>query len=366
MASSATVLTSARCPRATPSIARPPRCATAVLGKPTHRVRGAAAHRHACPSTGVGDRARREPGQAPRDRLRRRLRAPHPHAHDRVVAPLPAGRAVAQEHRGSCGSSSRCRAGRRCASRRRSSRRTGPGEFMPTPASPTLGPDLCRPDADIAECVARMDRFCDAEHHRRRGAARPARRVRRRQRLQVRGAVGVPSCIRSRRSARSTARAARDADRHRGQVAAGQPRPPAAGHRARRAGRGRRLRSHRKPCFRCGTPIEVAQARRAGPRHLLVPGLPAAPGASRRATNRATPRTTSCLPGGAPPGRSRTAGTTRTTTGSATPIWRPTNGGHDAEDERPGHDWDEPPSPRACCPVDVDRRRDRRPVRRRP
>ena len=54
---------------------------TAVLGKAS-RLRGAAPRRHA-PVARRGDRARREQGQAPRDRLRRRCRAAHPHADDR-------------------------------------------------------------------------------------------------------------------------------------------------------------------------------------------------------------------------------------------------------------------------------------------
>jgi endonuclease-8 len=37
------------------------------------------------------------------------------------------------------------------------------GEFSRHPVIGSLGPDLCAEDADIADCVARMARFCDAE-----------------------------------------------------------------------------------------------------------------------------------------------------------------------------------------------------------
>jgi endonuclease-8 len=37
------------------------------------------------------------------------------------------------------------------------------GEFSRHPVIGSLGPDLCAADADIADCVARMARFCDAE-----------------------------------------------------------------------------------------------------------------------------------------------------------------------------------------------------------
>ena len=154
------------------------------------------------------------------------------------------------------------------------------GEFVPNPRLAELGPDLCRPDADLDECVARIDRFCEPEHHRRRGAARPAHRLRRRQRLQVRGAVGRASCTRSPRSAPSLPeqREALLVDRRPSCCAptstarSGSPCPACP---AGSAVYGR----HEKPCFRCGTPDRGRQARRAGPRHLLVPGLPAVPAA---------------------------------------------------------------------------------------
>ena len=49
------------------------------------------------------------------------------------------------------------------------------------------------------------------------------------------------------------------------QPAAGQPRPADAGHGARQPGGLAVYGRTGKPCFRCGTPIEVRQARRAGP-----------------------------------------------------------------------------------------------------
>src|SRR5262249_15974677 len=37
------------------------------------------------------------------------------------------------------------------------------GEFTRHPVAGSLGPDLCRDDADLGACVERMARFCDAE-----------------------------------------------------------------------------------------------------------------------------------------------------------------------------------------------------------
>ena len=156
-------------------------------------------------------------------------------------------------------------------------------EFVPNPRLAELGPDLCRPDADIAECVDRIDR-CRAPD------TTVAEVL-----LDQRIACGVGNVYKSEvlwatelhpvhPDRRPGARAARGAARHRGQAAPGQPRPPAAGHRARCARRGRRLRPPPEAVLPLRHARRGGQARRARPRHLLVPGLPAAPGASSRTT----------------------------------------------------------------------------------
>ena len=185
-----------------------------------------------------GDRAGRQPRQAHRDRLGRRHVL---HTHMRMtglVAPVPARRALAQEHAAACGRSSRSRASRRCASTRRWWRPSGPGTSPATPAGGRRsGPTCATPDVDLAECVRAHPPVLRRVDHGGRAAARPAGRVRRRQRLQERGPVGLrrapvhPGRRARRRDPRGRCRDGR-------RVPPGQPRP-ADPHDAPRQRRGR-------------------------------------------------------------------------------------------------------------------------------
>ena len=83
-----------RCPRATRSTARRVRLRTALVDHKMVRFEAPRLVGRRAPG-GADDRAGREPRQAPRDRVGRRRHPPHPHAHERVVARLSLGGAVA-------------------------------------------------------------------------------------------------------------------------------------------------------------------------------------------------------------------------------------------------------------------------------
>ena len=101
-----------------------------------------------------------------------------------------------------------------------------------------------------------MARYCDRELTVAEALLDPRGRVRRRQRLQVRGAVGVRARpVHGGRCPRQ--RAAGKDHRDRRHHAAGQPRHPDAGHQH---GQPQGLAVYGrfgKPCLRCSTPIEV-------------------------------------------------------------------------------------------------------------
>ena len=140
------------------------------------------------------DRARREPRQAPRDRVGRRRHPAHPHAHERVVAPLPPGRAAGSARTARCGPLIEVdgvgggvlqRPGRRDVPRARRRRAipdsggSGPTSAASTPTS-TAASSCCSPtttrSAIVAEVLLDQRVFCG-----------------RRQRLPLRGAVGRAS-----------------------------------------------------------------------------------------------------------------------------------------------------------------------------
>ena len=134
-------------------------------------------------------------------------------------------------------------------------------EFLPNPRLAKLGPDLCQPDADL-DGVRRPHRPAAAsrDDHRGRGAARPAHRLRRGQRLQVRGAVARASCTRSPRSAPCSPEQRDALLATAGRLLRANLDRPQPGHGARACPVGSAVYGrHQKPCFRCGTPIEVAK-----------------------------------------------------------------------------------------------------------
>ena len=155
---------------------------------PFRRARASARVTPVRPGTTVDGRGGRR--QALPRPLRRRAHAAHPHAHDRELAPLPAPGAVATDARGGAGRA-RGGAGRRLGGLGGGVLRGAGGRAhgrRPTRPSAHLGPDLCRPDADLDEAVRRFVPVRSRPRDRR-GPARPDGQRRHRQRLQVRGAL---------------------------------------------------------------------------------------------------------------------------------------------------------------------------------
>ena len=137
------------------------------------------------------------------------------------------------------------------------------------PARGHLGPDLCTADADLDEAVRRMDSL-DPSTPLGRRPARPAHLLRRRQRLQERGAVrprpASPHADRLRSTPVSAGRWSRP---RRASCGRTSPRPPHHRGRAARHPRGLRAPGRAVPPLR--HPDRVGPHRRPGPRHLLVP-----------------------------------------------------------------------------------------------
>ena len=244
-------------------------------------------------------RAGREPRQAPRDRMGRRHRAPHPHADERFVARLPPGRAVAAPAPRGAGADRGARLGGgvlQRAGRRDVPRRTPAG----TRAWAALGPDLCRVDADLGRCVEPVLAYDDPQAAVRRGAARPAGVLRGRQRVPQRGAVGRASSARSPPSATSPS-ATPSARRRRRQDAAGQPRTAPSG----------------SPCPACaaGSPCTAATVSAAP----LYAGRRRAPGSARtaRSTGARTARSASTRAAPATTTTRRRTGTRRRSSSSS-------------------------------------------------
>ena len=154
------------------------------------------------PRAGRTIESRREPRQAPRGAVGRRRHPAHAHAHERVVAPLPhAARAGSEPHHHLRALDRGRRAGGPCASTPRSSRRTAGPMPAATPASAGSGPISAAPTPTSHRCVELLRAYDDPRRQRRRGAARPAGVLRRRQRVPLRGAVGRAARARSPRSA---------------------------------------------------------------------------------------------------------------------------------------------------------------------
>ena len=118
-----------------------------------------------------------------------------------------------------------------------------------------LGPDLCVAGVDLDVAVAADDHHRLARRRHRRRPARPAGRRRRRQRVQERGAVGVPAP--PAHAAGSGRRgAAPDAARDRREPSSRPTSPPAvAPPSPARPGSLAVYHRSRRPCRRCGTPI---------------------------------------------------------------------------------------------------------------
>ena len=186
----------------------------------------------------VGHRGRGQ-GQAPPHPVLGRDHAPHPHADGRDLAPLPARAAAGACPATSPGPWSAWPSGRRSASRPRSSSCTG--SRRPTCPSPstTSGPDLCLEDPPVDVVLARMAARVDDDDRDRPDAARPAGRLGHRQRVQERGALGLPGQP-LRQGPGPGPRHPAPARLDRGQAAAGQRR---LGRRALDAARRRAWRS---------------------------------------------------------------------------------------------------------------------------
>ncbi len=155
------------------------------------------------------------------------------------------------------------------------------------PGLGSLGPDLCRADADLRSCVERMARFCDG--HEEIGDVL----------LDQRLCCGVGNVYKSevlwacRLDPRTQLRALRAARvprarRDRGRPAAGEPRRRRTRNGDRRP---RRLRAGRQAVLAVSHPDRSHAAGHQRARDLLVPGLPAArhpltPTARSRSNNR--------------------------------------------------------------------------------
>ncbi len=233
-----------RCRRATPSTAPRPRCARR------------SSTRRWCASTPPGWSASRPGPGASIERVEshgkhleiavgRRRHPAHPHAHERVVAPLPPRRELAAAAPPDAGADRGRRAGPRCASTPRSSRPTA----RPTPAATPGSAGSVRTSAAPTPTSAGASSCCwpttIRERQPGRGAARPAGVLRRRQRLPLRGAVGR----------RAEPVRPRSATCPRPTPCASSTSPPSccgptctarrADHRPRRQGRPRRVRPQR-------------------------------------------------------------------------------------------------------------------------
>ena len=139
-----------------------------------------------------------------------------------------------------------------------------------------LGPDLCRPDADLRRCIDALLAVRRPAGDRGRGVARSAGVLWGRQRLPLRGPLGlrdepVRPGERARRGRRRSARPRRR------QAVAGQPPERRAGHRARPARGPRRVRPHRAALPALRGEHRDAPVGQPRPGALLVSGVPAAP-----------------------------------------------------------------------------------------
>ena len=268
------VLSSARCPRATRSTGRPQRCGPlcwASPSRPSRRRASSACDRRSVPSSSAS-RARASTSRSasttascctptcgcpargtstePGEQWRKSARQA------RVIIEVPGWQAV-------CFSAPVVRTYRA-------------KEFLPNPRLANLGPDLCQPDPDLDECLARIDRLVEPETTVAEVLLDQRIASRRRERLQVRGALALRAAPLHPDRCPAPRAAPRAAGRGRSPAAL-QPRPAEPDHRARRPRRCGRLRP---PC-QAVSPLRHAhrgrQARRAGPRHLLVPGVPAVP-----------------------------------------------------------------------------------------
>ena len=222
----------------------------ALVGQPLVRLEAPRAVGQPAPA-GHDDRRRRRRRQAPAHPLRRRHGAAHAPAHDRLVAPLPDRRAVAEARpprprprRGArLGGGVLLGAGGRARARAHRRRRRRPPRPRPHRADVT--------DADLDACVERLRHLAGPDDEIGAAAPRPAHRRAasatsgRARRCGRAGSTPSPTV------ADLDAGDATPAVRHRVEAAAGErrrvgARTPSAVYR--RAG---------EPCRRCGTPIRM-------------------------------------------------------------------------------------------------------------
>ena len=159
------------------------------------------------------------------------------------------------------------------------------GALTRHPVAGSLGPDLCKEDADIADCVARMARYCDAELT----AAEAL--------LDQRVACGVGNVYKSEVlwaceldpftpvGALDTGQRTRLIEMAAGLLRANLDTPDARHQHGEPRGSGG-VRPLRQAVPALQHTDRGAQARGAGPRHLLVPELPAVPAAARAGSRR--------------------------------------------------------------------------------